>query len=724
MAKRIKIGAPVNDAEVWGFDLLECELPDSWLLITNVELPTSTGQLLEIDAIVFGDKAIYLVDIKGYSGQVLVDANVWIRDDRRIDNPLAKANQISRIYASRIRENLAPGEHSPWCQGVVFLTGQRGAALSLRKSQDTLSVFGPDEIIAGLTDEHYVTSQYKHQLTASQRERAVDVLGRLGRLPDGPTQIAGFNRIRKLGTKDGVEQWLATSNRGELRTDWILKEVDLTAGTEVCRVAAESLKAEYIRYQQLNGVPGVAICAPLVSDGERLVLPIRQPVGERLDALKSDAINREAALQALRTLLSAAEQFEQRGLGHVALPADRIFLGEGGSVTLLASGEHQGAGSTAREVLVLFWERFGVLVASEAISQWFNTGGGSSDFETLRFLIASDLTGRTSVARDETKIAAGELLLGRYRLESCLEKAGPVQTWKATHEAGSFDAVCTIVSSATERWGTAQQGLSRLLQGFHPNVERVFDIEYLPDDDLYLVNRAWVEGDSITEVDDPSIVETALITSLQALGYLHSLDILHRRICPEHVLLQGEGPMLIALSALPLDELVDSMPGYVHESVAEEGWSPRADLWALVKTFLDTQPAALLSLDGDTAEQLATFVADPDSVEIGSDYVAAFGLQSRKLITELPSELSCEWKISIGYMTFVVLDMLNDGQPRSRNQIVLNALRSRRISGNKINKGSMSSTVSRLKSAGIAEEYGKKIRLTDVFMKAWHSYND
>ena len=325
-----------------------------------MELPASTGQLLEIDAIVFGDK-VYLVDIKGYSGEVFVVLNVVIGDDRRIDNPLTKANQISRIYASRIRENLAPGEHSPWCQGVVFLTGQRGESLSLRKSQDTLSVFGPEAIIAGLTDERYVTSQYKHPLSASQRKLALDVLGRLGRLPEGPDEIAGFNRIRKLGTKDGVEQWLATSNRGEFRTDWILKEVDLTAGTEKSQVAAESLKAEYIRYQQLNGVPGVAICAPLVSDGERLVLPIRQPVGERLDALKSDAIDREAALQALRTLLSAVEQFEQRGLGHVALAPERVFLGEGGLVTLLASGEHQCAESAARDVLTLFWEKWALL---------------------------------------------------------------------------------------------------------------------------------------------------------------------------------------------------------------------------------------------------------------------------------------------------------------------------------------------------------------------------
>ena len=94
----------------------------------------------------------------------------------------------------------------------------------------------------------------------------------------------------------------------------------------------------------------------------------------------------------------------------------------------------------------------------------------------------------------------------------------------------------------------------------------------------------------------------------------------------------------VALSALPRDELLDSMPGYVHESVVEEGWSPQADLWALVKTFLDTQPAALRSLSADALAELAAFLADPDSVEIGSDYVTAFGLQPMELLTELSPE--------------------------------------------------------------------------------------
>ena len=72
-------------------------------------------------------------------------------------------------------------------------------------------------------------------------------------------------------------------------------------------------------------------------------------------------------------------------------------------------------------------------------------------------------------------------------------------------------------------------------------------------------------------------------------------------------------------------------------------------------------------------------------------------------------------------MSFLVLDMLNDGQPRSRNQIVLNALRSRRIAGNKTNRSSMSATVSRIKSAGSAEDHGQKVRLTQDFVDAWRS---
>ena len=45
MAKRIKVGNPVNVAEAWAFEFLEANLPTEYLLISNVEVPNPKGLL-------------------------------------------------------------------------------------------------------------------------------------------------------------------------------------------------------------------------------------------------------------------------------------------------------------------------------------------------------------------------------------------------------------------------------------------------------------------------------------------------------------------------------------------------------------------------------------------------------------------------------------------------------------------------------------------------------
>ena len=200
------------------------------------------------------------------------------------------------------------------------------------------------------------------------------------------------------------------------------------------------------------------------------------------------------------------------------------------------------------------------------------------------------------------------------------------------------------------------------MQNFHPGVERIFDIEYLPGDDLYVVNRSWIEADSISEVGDADRAALLVTSALEALSYLHSMGILHRRICPSHVLAQGDRAVLVSLSALPRDELIDSVPAYVHESVAEEGWSERADLWALCKTLLDTFDQLLATTQAEAVEKLRNFVKDIDSVVLAANYAEVFSLREPRLITELPEKLAAKWGISQGYMTFIALDMLNDQQ--------------------------------------------------------------
>lgn len=104
------------------------------------------------------------------------------------------------------------------------------------------------------------------------------------------------------------------------------------------------------------------------------------------------------------------------------------------------------------------------------------------------------------------------------------------------------------------------------------------------------------------------------------------------------------------------------------------------------------------------------------------DYVAWFGLDIASQQTrDLPEAFAKRWSISKGYITFLVVDMLNDQRPRIRSQWVIEALRSRRIAGNKTNKASMNSTFSRMKSAGIVEEYKTKHRLTEALLADWNA---
>ena len=99
--------------------------------------------------------AIYLVDVKGYSGHLSTDQILgYLMEDELII--LAKANSHARVYVT-IRATLLKEEHAPWCQGVAFVTGNEGSGITLQKSQENLSIFDPSSIIEGLVNR--ITAQ-------------------------------------------------------------------------------------------------------------------------------------------------------------------------------------------------------------------------------------------------------------------------------------------------------------------------------------------------------------------------------------------------------------------------------------------------------------------------------------------------------------------------------------------------------------------------------------
>src|SRR3954471_11223490 len=108
MARLIDLGgAPVNEAERFVIKLLLDHLPAEWSVIPNASLPDPrTGHAYEYDAIVVGDFAIFVVEVKGWRGMVrqlgLAD---WQLDNGRVErNPLPLADQKARVLASHVKK--------------------------------------------------------------------------------------------------------------------------------------------------------------------------------------------------------------------------------------------------------------------------------------------------------------------------------------------------------------------------------------------------------------------------------------------------------------------------------------------------------------------------------------------------------------------------------------------------------------------------------------------
>ena len=707
MAKRIKIGEPVNAAELWAFKFLEANLPSEYLLITNVEVPTPNGLMKEVDAIVFGKYAVYLVDVKGYFGTLNVDANSWRLDGKPVDNALSKANGVARVYAGVIKSKLLRAEHAPWCQGMVFVTGHEGSEITLSKAQPNLSVFDARSIIQGLTEREYCTNNYQFEISQSQRKKALDVLGNIGKVPAKVSEVAGFKKIEKLADNGKIQIWRAEHAQGELVTRWLLHEVDTTS--KQYSEAIEKLKDQAARLEQLSGVLGAPVSTPLIRNSGFLSFAIREIQGTPLPEFLKGEVIPEKIARVIRFAATSIEQINARGLSLTCCKVSDVLVTE--ELELIINSDFiQGKPETAASSLRRLFYPLSVALNNAEVSNWFNDQE-NQDLEPLAFYLSAIITGRSLDQRsgDDNE----EVFSGKYSFKRKIASSQDSEIWLGQHRDGQFECVIEKVYQAESRWGQAQPLISRLMNAFHPSVERVFDVDFYIREDVYAISRGLVDGERLDDaiVDaDSSTVANWLRQALQALQYLHRLGVCHRRLHPGNIICNIERCVLIGISILPNTEVDNKgsinlrnhrwaeVDGYTQDLVA---------LWvSFLTSYLDCNPADLDSqingaklrglLPNEVIINLKTFLANPDNFDLGHDYLEIFSLIDAERITEISIELANEWSISRGYMAFLTLDLLNDQRPKSRNQIVLNALRSRHISGNKTNKNSMNATVSRL----------------------------
>lgn len=740
MAKHIEIGKPVNEAERWAFEYLSENLPASYLLITNLEVLAQSGQPLEVDALVMGELAIYVVDVKGYLGKLEVGVNSWELNGSWVDNSLAKANYVAKVLASRIKRRLPQGVHAPWCQGAVLATGNEGYHIDIHKSENELCVFSPDDIVEALSSEKYITSRYKHPISEQQKDFALEVIGKIGVMGSRNNNVQDFVKGKMLGKVNGMEVWEARYQLGDWSADWLLKLVQTSSAEnpEDYTKKTTLLKQEFYRLQQLSGVSGVPVTAPVINDGEQLVLPIKRPRGVPLEKLDVSSFEKDRILQLLRRAVVSLQQIHQRGCTLGSIGESSVFASEDGDLEFLEVRNNL----TDVEDIGNFRELFCGLArqsGSEVVVRWFESKEEVSDLEQIRLRLNSVLAGTAAELDDEElEIEEGAVIAGKYSLSCLLSESANVQHWKATHIPGQFQCVLSVYSNAEELWQEASAQYSCLMQMYHPAIERVFDLDVIRTADVYYISRAWVQGEILASVATSATsysVKQWFRTLLIALQYMHQQGLTHKNITPNTIICSGDAAVLVNFSGLPQELLVADNLRYTDPSIQDTGWTPESDVYALILSFAESiagatpgavTPEELVAdifpkfLDENSSAAAVDFINRRPVLDGSRSYLEIFGLhEPEERIGELPEEFSMKWGISKGYMRFMVLDMLNDQRSRSRNQWVLNALRSRHISGNKTNRGSMSATISRLKSEGIAEDYGKKVRLTRKFTDSW-----
>ncbi|MCL1063943.1 NERD domain-containing serine/threonine-protein kinase [Shewanella benthica] len=603
MAKQISFGTPVNDAERWAFSLLADELPDNYILLTNVEIPTKSGQAMEVDALVIGEWGVYVVDVKGYIGRLDAGLHAWSLDGRQVDNSLAKANYVARVLAGNVKNKIPVGVYAPWCQGMVFVTGRKGEEIKLEKQQGSLSIYTPQQIVAALTKEWGLTAPHSHQVTDEQKEMVLKTIGQVALVEQRNNKIQDFTKLKCLFIQSGLEVWQAEYNPGGWTAPWLLKILIPTQFADQAQSESHEnqLREEFKRLQALTGCSGVPYCAPLIQDGEQLVLPIRMPRGVPLNILEFEKLTTYQLLEILRRSVSGLQQVHRRGYTVGGWASNCVFISDMGDVEFIDIKDNL----NTNEDIQAYAEGFLALAEQTKqprVYQWYRLAakGGTVDLDALRCDLSALIdNGVCDTLPERVEITTGAIIDHHYKLEQFIAATPNSQFWRATHIQGQYQCGVSIYTKVEAKWPTLSNLYRSLSKLHHPHVEKVLGFGQLPQSDELFITRAWEYGVSLDELPEiqlgqPVMWFTQLLSGLQ---YMHQMDIYHGAICPKNIICNQEKAILVNFG-IGLDIATSHYASrYADPNFwAAEGDAER-DLYGLVASFIST--LAPVSLQGD-----------------------------------------------------------------------------------------------------------------------------
>lgn len=103
----------VNKFERQVVEALCAQLPAHWQVAANLTIKPRSGRALEMDAVVFAEATVFVVEAKGWTGRVAGDDQEWEVGKRPLKCPLLLTNHKSRSLASMLDEHKASVDTMP-----------------------------------------------------------------------------------------------------------------------------------------------------------------------------------------------------------------------------------------------------------------------------------------------------------------------------------------------------------------------------------------------------------------------------------------------------------------------------------------------------------------------------------------------------------------------------------------------------------------------------------
>ena len=120
VAKFIKLGEPAHDSERQALRFLVEGLPSTFTVYGNAWLVERSGVVHELDAVVVGPHAVFVMEIKGYRGIIEGTDYDWYLPEP-IKSPIEKNRKTAQILHGLMkRASYEAGQL--WTQGLVFLS--------------------------------------------------------------------------------------------------------------------------------------------------------------------------------------------------------------------------------------------------------------------------------------------------------------------------------------------------------------------------------------------------------------------------------------------------------------------------------------------------------------------------------------------------------------------------------------------------------------------------